>query len=1653
MADAERPPGAAPDAAPDTEPDPLDDLFPDLSLEDALAPILALMSPPGARGHLVEAFARAVLRRVPARELEDADPVSTAVALVDAFDFVDGRPPGAIRVRLVDPRVTVDGWHSTGTVVQVSCDDRQFIVTTVKEELHRLGHKVTRILHPVFGSERGIDGRITAIQPARDAGQRESFLQVELGGRVAPDARRGLVGRIRAVLGDVFSATGDFLAMRGQVAQAAARLRRHAALRFPADEVAEGADLLEWLLDDNFVLEGCCRLELGGPGPGAQAVVDALGILADRDPDPDSALRLDAGAEIVPSDQPVTIVRTSEVSTVHRQVPMHRIDVVDVGADGEVAGAFRVVGVFSRKAAAEPAVDTPVLRFKLRRILELEDVVEGSYDETTLASLFQILPKEELFEADVETLRRVVVGLAGAEHSSDVQVLLHVEEADHTVSALLSVPQELYSTALRHRIERFLVAQLDGSRVDANVSLGEGADVIVRLVVQVEGPLPEPPLHSLEREVRLLCRTWDEELAQALTDRVGEGRGARLAHAWADWFPAGYRSAVTPARAVDDVLQLDGLSVTGHDIAVVLVPPDAGGAHARLKVFSRGRAVELSRFLPIIESLGLWAVEEVPYTLGAADGGASAPHGDGVGDGDGDAATRAHLHDFAVTDPTGRPIDVEGDGPRLAEAALALWDGRAEVDSLNRLVLRARLPWDDVAVLRAYRRYRSQVGTTFTTGYVDDVLVENAAVAHTLVELFVARFDPVRSAGTSIAEELRHRIVDGCDAVPRLDHDRILRGFLALVDATLRTNRYVRGAGSDHLALKFDSGAVPDIPRPVPYREIFVHGPAVEGVHLRGGPVARGGIRWSERPDDYRSEVLGLMRTQVLKNALIVPTGAKGGFVVRRGRYGGADAAVSQNESVRGAYEIFVTSLLEVTDNVVGDRIVGVPRRRDGDDPYLVVAADRGTAGFSDLANRLSQEHGFWLGDAFASGGSRGYDHKGLGITARGAWVAVRHHFAELDIDLDAESVTVAGIGDMSGDVFGNAMLRSDRIRLVAAFDHRDVFLDPDPDPAASYAERARLFALPRSSWQDYDRALVSPGGGVWSRLDKRIPVSAEVRAALRLDAGVDRLSPPDLIRAILQAPVALLFAGGVGTFVRAADEPDREIDDRANAEVRVAGSQVRARVVGEGANLAFTQRARIEYARRGGHINTDAIDNSAGVDISDHEVNLKILLRPAVESGEITLRERDELLADVCDDVVAAVLHDSARQSQALSRSQAASAGRAAAIERLMVELEATGVVDRKVEALPGTEEMAARARAGAGLTRPELAVLLAGAKRGLTAHLLASTVPDQAALRDAVASYFPARLADRLPGCFDRLLDGHRLRRELIASVVANEVVDRMGVTFASRLAADTGSDPASVAAAWWVARGVVDAPAWWRELDGDEDRPRPPVPEQVTTARTVLEALTRDYLRRGDGADIAAGVSRDRPAAEVLQSALPEIVTAVRRRRRGRLAEALVESGVEPPAAARWASLGELEIVADVAEVARTTGRPVTVVARALVEVEEALGIDQLVDRLIQAVVADDDAWSRAAVRGLLDDLDELRRLGARRALELPPDVAETEAVPRFLAARSAPRAELTALLRRIDAEPTIRLDALAVATRAVRRAVTVAAVDSSGRTDRR
>jgi glutamate dehydrogenase len=1016
------------------------------------------------------------------------------------------------------------------------------------------------------------------------------------------------------------------------------------------------------------------------------------------------------------------------------------------------------------------------------------------------------------------------------------------------------------------------------------------------------------------------------------------------------------------------------------------------------------------------------------------------------------------LHIHAVEVRGGGTIDLgaEVDGDRLSSAMMAVWNGQAAADSLNRLVLLAEMDWHDVTVLRAYRRYRRQVGTSFTEEYQNEALCQHPDVARALVDLFAARFSPdppaseppgAESPGAAstvgrrnpeaAADEARRRVLDGLDEVTRLDQDRILRGYLGLVDATLRTNHYLRPR-RHWLSLKLDSASVPEIPKPVPYREIFVYATDMEGIHLRGGAIARGGLRWSDRLEDVRTEVLGLMKAQVTKNSMIVPTGSKGGFVLKHppAEPGGL------RRDVRKQYEVFIRGLLDLTDNVVDDKVVPLERvvRADDDDPYLVVAADRGTATFSDLANSVSEEYGYWLKDAFASGGSRGYDHKEMGITARGTWEAVRRHFSELDVDVQEEPITITGIGDMSGDVFGNGLLRSHAVKLVAAFDHRDIFVDPEPDTEASFAERQRLYDKPRSTWQDYDRDVISPGGGVWPRSVKSIALSDEMRELLRVDD--ERLSPPELIRAMLQAPADLLFAGGVGTFVKSSKESNDDVGDRTNDAIRVNAANVGARVIGEGGNLAVTQRGRIAFARRGGRVNLDAIDNAAGVATSDAEVNLKILLQLAMDRGELDEQERDQALNDVRSDVAASVLHSVWRQAWAISREVAGSPGGMEAYEQLLTDLEDSGRADRRVDVLPTTEEMQRRREAGAGLTRPELGMLLGASKRDLIARLLDSDVPDDPALRPLLVGAFPAAVSQR----FDHLLDDHRLRRELIATRLAGEIVDRMGITYVSRTAHERGCMAAEVASGYWVARQVIDASDHWAAIDELEGTVVPALQLDLTAeVDSLMDACTRAYLREMPVGSMSDLIEVDRAAVVGLCDYVQELGGTHAALRAGRIGR-WTDVGVEQDLAERIAMLAELTLAPDVAAVAQRLERSVHAVADAFISVTHRLPLEALHDRLQKVTPVGN--WERWQTRALVDELRDLRRQIATAALAHHPRAdAEggeggeggEEAVDGYLAERETVTERVSSLMERLESDAEAGLAAVTVVVTALREII--------------
>ncbi|HEX7246892.1 MAG TPA: NAD-glutamate dehydrogenase domain-containing protein, partial [Actinomycetota bacterium] len=1190
------------------------------------------------RRDAVGAFAKAFLRRFPDEELQALGVDALLGMVTTAFELADGRRNEPSAVRVFRAEVATDGYESAGSVVETNTEDSPFLVDSLQEELLARGLGVSRLVHPVIGTVRDEQGRIERVMSGRESSHRESVMHFELDRVLTPEESADLERRVHTILRDVRLVVRDFEPMQQRVRHMI-ELARAGAVRYSPQEVGEAIDFLEWLAQLNFVLLGYREYELvdldGQDRAGIRAVPDSgLGILSDlqrsafadvtRLSDLDEVVR----ARIEEGDL-LVFSKTNSYSTVHRRARMDYIGVRVVDAAGVIRGEARLIGLFTSKAYMEPAAKTPLLHRKLEQIIAAEDLIPGSHDYKQVVELVESFPKDELFQAPAEELRRLVVGLLQLEKHGGIRVLVRRDLYGRSVSVIVALPRDRFNAALRKRLQQYFLEQFHGSTVDYHLSLGETESARIFFTVHVDPTtqIPEVPYEELEAEVERLARSWDDDLRDALIARAGPIRGPALAEKYAPRFPSYYKASEEWGLIVDDVLALESLESQPEGFLVGIGNEQHGERLTRVKLYKTGGKVDLSAFIPILEALGLRAVEEIPTQV--------------LGEG------RVYIHDFGVLDSRGAVLDLGREASNVAETISAVWRGEAESDSLNRLVTLTDLDWRQVQILRALRRYRMRVSSRYTEEYRNDALADQAQIASALVHMFEAKFDPERASSEEELDEIRQSIHAALRDVSSLDQDNIVRSLLGTIEAIVRTNAYVPGRSS--LSVKLRSARVPEMPKPYPLFEIFVYSPQMEAIHLRGGMVARGGIRWSDRKEDYRTEVLGLMKAQKVKNAVIVPDGSKGGFILRR-------TPVTPDElkaEVSAQYVTFMRGLLDITDNFVDGAVVhpaGV-RIHDGDDPYLVVAADKGTATFSDTANAVSHEYGFWLGDAFASGGSQGYDHKELGITARGAWESVKRHFREIGIDVMTEPFTVVGIGDMSGDVFGNGMLYTPQIRLVCAFDHRHVFIDPAPDPATSFAGRQRLFTTPGSTWADYDRSLISPGGDVIDRSAKSVALSPEARAALGItDDAPTEMTPAEVINRALQAPVDLLWNGGIGTYVKASSEGHTEVGDRANDPLRVNGDQVRARVVGEGGNLGFTQRGRIEYAGTGGRINTDFIDNSAGVDTSDHEVNIKILLDDAVRDGELGVDERNALLQDMTDEVAALVLADNYEQNLALA-------------------------------------------------------------------------------------------------------------------------------------------------------------------------------------------------------------------------------------------------------------------------------------------------------------------------------------------------------------------------------------------------------------------
>ena len=1573
------------------------------------------------RREALQSFAKAFLRRLSDEDLLAAGPDTLFGMVSSAFGFADSKGTNASAVRVFNPTIERDGYETVGSVIETSTDDSPFLVDSVNEELLARNLVVSRLLHPVIGTIRDAEGRIERVLSGRDASHRESVMHFEVDRPLTDDEREKLAARVKQILHDVRLVVRDFEPMQERVKHMI-ELARAGAVRYSPQEVGETVDFLDWLLQYNFVLLGYREYELVELEPEQRAIRavpgSGLGILSDvqrsafAEPTRLSALdpvirrRIEDGDLLVFS-------KTNAYSSVHRRARMDYIGVRIVNPQGEILGEARLIGLFTSKAYMEPATKTPLLHHKLEQILEVEDLIPGSHDYKEVVELFESFPKDELFQASTQELRRLVVGLLQLEKHGGIRVLVRKDLYGRSVSVVVALPRDRFNAALRKRLQQFFLERFQGVTVDYHLSLGETESARIFFTVHLApgSQIPEVPYEALETEVEKLARSWDDDLKDALMARIGPERGTMLAEKYSPRFPSYYKASDEWGLIVDDVLALEALESNPEGFLVGIGNESKGERLTRVKLYKTGGKVDLSAFIPILEALGLRAVEEIP----------TAVQGEG----------KVYIHDFGVLDGRGAVLDLGAEADTVAETIAAVWRGECESDSLNRLVTLTELDWHQVQILRALRKYRMRVSSRYTEEYRNDAMAAHGEIAAKLVHLFEARFDPERDASEEAIDEVRQEIHQDLRQVTSLDQDNILRSLLGTVEAIVRTNAYL--VDRPALSFKLRSARVPEMPKPYPLFEIFVYSPQMEGIHLRGGMVARGGIRWSDRKEDYRTEVLGLMKAQKVKNAIIVPDGSKGGFILKR-------ATATPDElraEVSTQYVTLMRGLLDITDNRVDGEVVhpaGV-RIHDAPDPYLVVAADKGTATFSDTANAISEEYGFWLGDAFASGGSHGYDHKELGITARGAWESVKRHFREVGIDVMAQPFTVVGIGDMSGDVFGNGMLYTAQIQLVCAFDHRHVFIDPTPDPAVSFAERQRLFAIPRSSWADYDASLLSEGGAIVDRSTKSVTLSPQARAALGIpDDAPEEMSTNEVIHRALQAPVDLLWNGGIGTYVKADGEGHTEVGDRANDPVRVNGNQVRARIVGEGGNLGFTQRGRVEYAKQGGRINTDFIDNSAGVDTSDHEVNIKVLLDLAVQRGELSIDERNVLLQACAQDVVAHVLYDNYLQAQILSQEMEFSVQRIESYEDLMQQLEAEDELEREVEFLPSPDTMGERRGAGEGLVRPELAVLLAYAKRSIAAALLDSEFPDSPYLFQDLQSYFPPAVVER----YGHLIEDHPLKRELVATIASNDVVNAQGITFVSRMVTETGASPADVVKAFRIARDVTGSIERWADIEALDGQIDPELQgELLNGVDWLVETTSRWYLVRAEGQRMSEAVDQARDSFAELSDVIDQIGPEAWREEHEHEARRLVAEGVPPVLARRHAFQAELVHGPDIIAVAHATGRSVLEVARGFFLLGERLEIDWLESQLETMSVG--TRWQRWAQQSMEDDLFNLRRQLAEVALAECGPLPIDEAVEKFLESRAEPLGRLQRFMRGLAVDGMSDLAQLTVALRQIRALV--------------
>ncbi|WP_432452974.1 NAD-glutamate dehydrogenase [Agarivorans sp. QJM3NY_29] len=1495
-------------------------------------------------------------------------------------------------IKVYNPELSRHGWQSTHTIIEIVVPDSPFLVDSVRMALVRSGINTHLLLHQPMRLDRDENNQVTAVYDVQHSefGNQTIFM-IEVDRQSDETALRKLSNELSKVLDEVAVVVNDWQVMLQKLIDVTADLAK---TKGPIDNylLAQSCAFLEWMSDHNFTLMGYRHYALKEVKGDFQLIPDDEGSLGlYREYVTSQVVSLssytEAGRELATNQTPLVLNKSNHKSRVHRPAYIDHVGIKVFNKAGQVIGEHRFVGLYASSIYNRSPLEIPLINQKLARIMVNSALPEGSHAYKSLLNIMETYPRDELIQASEEELLDIGLGVEQIQERDLVKLFVRKDLYGRFYSCLVYTSKDRYNTALRIDSQEIFKQHFKSTEeVEFTTYYTEGSMARTHYLVRVENSNQEFDLSQLQTNLIEAARTWEDRLSDSLVSNFGEERAIQLSSKYQSAFPRSYKEDVLPGSAVADIMQFEELS-DENQLGMLFYRPqeeNINNNHVRLKLFHLNEPLHLSDVLPMLENMGLRVIGETPYRLTSSD-------------------NKVYwLLDFSMLFVGEQALDIEKNRDNFQQAFAEIWSGQLENDGFNRLVLAAQVSGRNVALLRAYAKYMRQIGSNFNQSYIEETFASYPQISTLLMDLFHRRFNPSLKRSEKTEEKIEAKLISLLDGVENLDDDRIIRRYLEMIKATLRTNFYQLTADKqvkDYISFKIDPRQISDMPQPVPMFEVFVYSPRVEGVHLRGGKVARGGLRWSDRREDFRTEVLGLVKAQQVKNTVIVPVGAKGGFVCKRlPAPSDRDAWLTEGKQ---CYRTFIRGLLDITDNNIKGEIIAPPQvvRRDPDDPYLVVAADKGTATFSDIANQISQEYQFWMGDAFASGGSNGYDHKGMGITARGAWESVKRHFREIGVNCQTTDFSCVAVGDMAGDVFGNGMLLSEHTCLVAAFNHMHIFIDPSPDAARSYQERKRLFELPRSSWQDYDNSLISEGGGIFLRSAKSIKLSPEIQRLL--DTKLSNVTPNALIQLILCASVDLFWNGGIGTYIKASSESNTDVGDRANDSLRINGKQLRAKIVGEGGNLGITQLGRIEIAENGGRINTDFTDNVGGVDCSDNEVNIKILLNGLVTNGDLTEKQRNKLLVEMTEDVSLIVLENAYRQSQSISATEQLGESTVKEVSRFMHILEREGRLNRSLEFLPSDEELLEREANGQGLTRPELAVLVAYGKMALKEWFNVSEVTEDPYLSQTLIKSFPALLQQR----YVEQMHQHPLRQEIVATRLANQVVDDVGFNFVTRLIEETGSSAAEICTCYMIACEVFGAWELYEQIEALDNRVNAQLQlSMINSLRRNIRRATRRFLTLRDRSlTIAEQIERYRPSYLQLHQQLLDVLASDEVDLVNQQADKLQQQHVPAELASTMAKMDSMFSILDLTEIAEQGEQDIVAVARLYFNLGANIGLHWFLEQInIQAV---DNHWQALARSSFREDLDWQQRQLTMSALKWATQMESENALDDWLAAHES------------------------------------------------